>query len=1017
MQGGDRFEKPVRCSRFEAFEDRLALSADPVVDSVFEIGERLESTFAEITAALADAHEMTGVKHVRDTYGFEGAGQTVAIIDSGIAYDHEALGRGFGAGHRVVGGWDFAENDADPYDDAPAGFHGTHVAGIVGSDNETYRGVASKADLVALRVFDDQGRGSMSWVENALKWVHDHRQSFTNPITTVNLSLGTSWNSNVPPSWAQLEDEFAQLERDGIFIAVAAGNSFASYNSPGLSYPAASPYVVPVASVDNDGMLSSFSQRSSSVLAAPGRLITSTVPDYIYGGDGVANDFGEASGTSMASPYVAGASVLVREAMQASGYTNITQDMIYDHLRNTADVIHDTATNADYFRIDVAAAIDSLVSGGNRSDDYGSGIDTAYALGTVSGVASVSGRIERAGDSDYFSFVAGSTGQVRLTLQASGLTPTVQFAGVQASSQQGLTTLNAVAGQRYVFSVGSQAGTGSYDIGISIMSTPRDLGQVDFVKLDGQQFLGGETWFQFTATRTGLFTADAAFSGSSGEVSAQLYSANQQLLAGSSQRLGLQRLDATVVAGGRYLLKISGPNSDVDLRLTNLVALQDGNLSAYGTSGADSFVYSARDVTLTVNGVSYGPWDTTTFQSVTLNGAGGSDVFQYVGGAANERVTFRSSGVSVSGAGYTLRATGMEDIQASGGGGQDSALMYDTAGDDHFVTNAEEATLSGAGYRFEAQGFETVYAYATAGGVDSAELYDTAGNDTFRADPASASLMTSAGVYTARGFDRVTAYALAGGDDTARLYDSTGQDLFVGNATSAQLSGSGFANTAQRFEHVFAYASRGGYDTARLDDSAGDDTFFADSFTSTMSGSGFANSVQQFDRVSAFAMAGGYDVARLYDSSGSDTLSGDGAGVTLSGSGYQNDAYRFERVYANSARGGRDVANLQDGARAYTVLSGNFVAPTATAGNSLTTAASTARFFQRGSTVSARQYVMSELESSHAAAPASGSRDFLHYLSNRNHASTATLAQVRRNALETGAEESHVDCVFESMGA
>ena len=52
---------------------------------------------------------------------------------------------------------------------------------------------------------------------------------FANPITTVNLSLGTAWNANNVPNWAILEDEFAQLEADGIFISVAAGNSFQNY--------------------------------------------------------------------------------------------------------------------------------------------------------------------------------------------------------------------------------------------------------------------------------------------------------------------------------------------------------------------------------------------------------------------------------------------------------------------------------------------------------------------------------------------------------------------------------------------------------------------------------------------------------------------------------------------------------------------------------------------------------------------------------------------------------------------
>ena len=182
----------------------------------------------------------------------------MAVIDSGIAWDHFALGGGFGANYRVVGGWDFTEeNDANPYDDGAAGSHGTHVAGIIGSSHGTHTGVAPGVDLVGLRVFNDAGQGFFSWVENALRWVHTNRNAFENPITAVNLSLGVStWNAATIPNWANLEDEFAQLEADGIFIAVSAGNSYASYNTPGLSYPAASPYVVPVMSTDDAGNLS-----------------------------------------------------------------------------------------------------------------------------------------------------------------------------------------------------------------------------------------------------------------------------------------------------------------------------------------------------------------------------------------------------------------------------------------------------------------------------------------------------------------------------------------------------------------------------------------------------------------------------------------------------------------------------------------------------------------------------------------------------------------------------------------
>ncbi len=301
------YDRQEKRRRFEQFEQRLVMSAQALTNVTPQL-EQLDLDInqqVEITQ-LDDTHSQTGVAQVHEQYGFDGAGQTVAIIDSGIAGDHYALGGAYGQNARVVGGWDFAENDANPYDDGPAGFHGTHVAGIVGSSDSTHQGVAAGVDLVGLRVFDDFGQGSLEWVEQALQWVHDHKDDFENPITTVNLSIGTDWNSNSVPDWGILEDEFAQLKADGLFISVAAGNSFQDYGTTGLSYPAVSPFVIPVASHDADGNLSDFSQRDSGVLVAPGEGIRSTVPDHLFGGTST-NRFIAASGTSMAAPYVAGA--------------------------------------------------------------------------------------------------------------------------------------------------------------------------------------------------------------------------------------------------------------------------------------------------------------------------------------------------------------------------------------------------------------------------------------------------------------------------------------------------------------------------------------------------------------------------------------------------------------------------------------------------------------------------------------------------------------------------------------
>src|SRR4051812_39632550 len=83
-----------------------------------------------------------------------GKGVTVAVVDSGINYNVDGLGGGFGKGHKVIAGHDFVDNDSDPMD---TDGHGTEVAGVIAADRftfngQTYSGVAPDANLVALRV-------------------------------------------------------------------------------------------------------------------------------------------------------------------------------------------------------------------------------------------------------------------------------------------------------------------------------------------------------------------------------------------------------------------------------------------------------------------------------------------------------------------------------------------------------------------------------------------------------------------------------------------------------------------------------------------------------------------------------------------------------------------------------------------------------------------------------------------------------------------------------------------------
>src|SRR5436309_167939 len=131
----------------EAFEPRLLMTGTPIPELQLEgrfdapadghiDPEAISPAVASDSApqpTTAGIYDLVGWTSEQTLYGLTGVGQTVAVIDTGVAYDHPALGGGFGAKYHVVGGWDFAENDANPYDDGPGGGHGTHVSGIIGS--------------------------------------------------------------------------------------------------------------------------------------------------------------------------------------------------------------------------------------------------------------------------------------------------------------------------------------------------------------------------------------------------------------------------------------------------------------------------------------------------------------------------------------------------------------------------------------------------------------------------------------------------------------------------------------------------------------------------------------------------------------------------------------------------------------------------------------------------------------------------------------------------------------------
>ena len=908
-----------RQSTFESIEERIMLTAhaigevfhhDAAAHEVFtheRVVDVVQPQEGQLETTLADIHQTYGVAHAHDTYGLFGGGQTVAVIDSGIAYDHYALGGGLGAGYRVVGGWDFTgENDADPYDDGPAGFHGTHVAGIVGSSDSTYQGVAPEVDLVALRVFDDQGAGYFSWVEDALQWVITNKDTYANPITTVNLSLGTSWNDETVPSWTQLENEFQQLHDVGIFVSVSAGNSFQEFGQQvGLSYPAVSPWVVPVASVTNGGAFSSFSQRHDRVIAAPGQAITSTVPDYLFGFDGVTDDFGTVSGTSMAAPFVAGAATIVRQTMEFNGYTNITQDTIYDHMRATADIFYDPVTAQSYHRLNLQSAIDSLMP----DDDYGTGAG-AHSLGSLAGATSVSGVIGTLADVDSFSFTAGQSGAVTFTAQTThDLAAEWNVTGATATTTGNVVSFDVVAGQSYVVDVNTTDGIGYYDVDVDLVATTVDWGTVEFTQFDNENLSANDNWYQFTTTRAGIVSVEAMFNNASGNVDLQVYDSSNQLLGSSTSTSDLERVDVTAAAGETLFLRVTGSNSDVDLQITNLVALTGGTAHVHGLAGDDSFSLTtgAQTHSLTVNGVSYS-FAADIVTNIQFHGNQGVDTIDVTGTSLDDTAVLNAGAFTFSSNDYYMSGDSVESVSVYGGGGMNLAFMYDTAGDETFTSYATASTISGSGFSNSAEGFARVYAYANSGGQDVAHLHGSSADNTLIANAAATFMNSTDAFQYANGFDQVFAYG-GGGMDQAHLYDTAGDETYTSYATHSTMTGEGFYNHASGFDQYHGYANAGGNDLAQLYGSTASGTFIAHSTYSYLNSSDAYQYARGFDQVHAFA-GSGTNKAFFYDTAGDETFTGGTDYSIMQGDGFYNLADGFDHVFGYATAGGQDTAYL-----------------------------------------------------------------------------------------------------------
>ncbi len=283
--------------------------------------------------------------------GFDGSGQAIVILDTGIDLDDPFFGPdndGNGISDRIVYQYDFADNDGNAGD---FDGHGSNVASIAASSHGTYTGMAPGADIIALKVFTNAGSGHFGYIENALQWVINNAEAYN--IVSVNMSLSDGGNYSSAVTQYGIADELATLAAMDVMVVSASGNGFYELNSvQGVAYPSADPNSLSVGAVydANTGgwsygtgaiayttaadRITPFSQRDDSLsdIFAPGAAIT---------GAGAGSSLTTMHGTSQAAPHIAGIAALAQQLATEVMGRRLTYEEFSNLLQSSADIIID----------------------------------------------------------------------------------------------------------------------------------------------------------------------------------------------------------------------------------------------------------------------------------------------------------------------------------------------------------------------------------------------------------------------------------------------------------------------------------------------------------------------------------------------------------------------------------------------------------------------------------------------------------------------------------------------------
>lgn len=277
-----------------------------------------------------------------------GEGQTICVIDTGVDYTHPDLGgcttEQFlnGTCEKVIGGYDFYNDNNDPMD---INGHGTHVAGTVAADG-TYKGVAPKSKIVALKSMEDGGT-LFDTIQSA-EWCINNREQYNISVISMSLGTTTTYSSYCDSNFQYFADVINDAVNKGMSVVSATGNDG---DKNGVSLPACYENSIRATRTNNNDNFANSANRGSffnDILAAPGSGIVAPYP-----GGGYAS----LSGTSMSTPHISGAIAIIYQYNQLVLEQESFQDEAFMRINESGPVLYDSEADMNIVRLDLFEAL------------------------------------------------------------------------------------------------------------------------------------------------------------------------------------------------------------------------------------------------------------------------------------------------------------------------------------------------------------------------------------------------------------------------------------------------------------------------------------------------------------------------------------------------------------------------------------------------------------------------------------------------------------------------------------